>query len=151
MRSAGRGSRALRSTTSATSRVPPESPFWDLDKHTGGDTRKCEDRATGIVAENLERLWAGRDDLENRTRVGAPGNVSGRRRAPRYRQENNPPPEGLRTEVPVCAYLSGSAGCDTASATSPARPSSAVWTARSPSERMPTSRLSRFSTIRRRT
>jgi D-2-hydroxyacid dehydrogenase (NADP+) len=51
--------------------LPPESPFWDLDNvfitpHTGGETRKYEDRVTGVVAENLERLWAGRDDLENR-------------------------------------------------------------------------------------
>ena len=46
--------------------------FWDLDNvlittpHTGGETRKYEDRVTGIVVENLERLWAGRDDLVNR-------------------------------------------------------------------------------------
>lgn len=51
--------------------LPPESRFWDLDNvlitpHTGGETRKYEDRVTGIVVENLERLWAGRDDLVNR-------------------------------------------------------------------------------------
>ena len=37
-----------------------------ITPHTGGETRKYEDRVTGIVAENLERLWAGRDDLVNR-------------------------------------------------------------------------------------
>jgi phosphoglycerate dehydrogenase-like enzyme len=37
-----------------------------ITPHTGGETRKYEDRVTGIVVENLERLWAGRDDLVNR-------------------------------------------------------------------------------------
>ena len=51
--------------------LPPQSPFWNLDNifitpHTGGETRKYEDNVTGFVAANLERLWAGRNDLVNR-------------------------------------------------------------------------------------
>ena len=51
--------------------LPADSPFWDLDNilitpHTGGETRKYEDKVTGFVVENLERIWAGRSDLVNR-------------------------------------------------------------------------------------
>ena len=50
--------------------LPPESRFWDLENllitpHTGGETRKYEDNVTGFLAENLQRLEAGRADLVN--------------------------------------------------------------------------------------
>jgi len=50
--------------------LPPESAFWDLPNllitpHTGGETRKYEDNVTGFLAENLQRLDAGRADLVN--------------------------------------------------------------------------------------
>jgi phosphoglycerate dehydrogenase-like enzyme len=51
--------------------LPADSPFWDIPNvfitpHTGGETRKYEINVTGYVAENIERIWAGREDLVNR-------------------------------------------------------------------------------------
>lgn len=50
--------------------LPSDSPFWSIENliitpHTGGETRKYEINVTGYVAENIDRLLAGRDGLYN--------------------------------------------------------------------------------------
>lgn len=47
-----------------------DSALWDfsnviLTPHTGGETRAYEDRVVEILADNLQRLWNGEDELRN--------------------------------------------------------------------------------------
>ena len=51
--------------------LPANSPFWALDNlvitpHSAGETRKYEDNVIDILLSNLEKLWAGNTDLNNR-------------------------------------------------------------------------------------
>jgi D-2-hydroxyacid dehydrogenase (NADP+) len=51
--------------------LPASSPFWALANvlvtpHAAGETRRYEDNIVDILSKNLDRLWAGRDDLVNR-------------------------------------------------------------------------------------
>ena len=51
--------------------LPANSPFWGLDNllitpHSAGETRKYEDNVIDILVANLDKLWAGNTDLNNR-------------------------------------------------------------------------------------
>ena len=51
--------------------LPVNSPFWTLDNllitpHSAGETRKYEDNVIDILVANLDTLWAGSTDLNNR-------------------------------------------------------------------------------------
>nr|HIA88399.1 D-2-hydroxyacid dehydrogenase [Gammaproteobacteria bacterium] len=51
--------------------LPANSPFWALDNllitpHSAGETRKYEDNVIDILVANLDKLWAGNTDLNNR-------------------------------------------------------------------------------------
>ena len=51
--------------------LPANSPFWTLDNllitpHSAGETRKYEDNVIDILVANLDKLWAGNTDLQNR-------------------------------------------------------------------------------------
>jgi phosphoglycerate dehydrogenase-like enzyme len=50
--------------------LPPASPLWRapnllLTPHTGGETRRYEDRVIDLLLENLDRLWRGGAELRN--------------------------------------------------------------------------------------
>jgi phosphoglycerate dehydrogenase-like enzyme len=50
--------------------LPPNSPLWDapnllLTPHTGGETRRYEDRVIDLLLENLDRMWRGEAELRN--------------------------------------------------------------------------------------
>ena len=50
--------------------LPPDSPLWDvpnllLTPHTGGETRRYEDRVIDLMLENLDRMWRGEAELRN--------------------------------------------------------------------------------------
>ncbi|MGI9476424.1 MAG: D-2-hydroxyacid dehydrogenase, partial [Hyphomicrobiaceae bacterium] len=51
--------------------LPETSMLWGIDNiiltpHSGGETRAYEDNVVDILAENLDRLWRGDDDLLHR-------------------------------------------------------------------------------------
>ncbi len=50
--------------------LPAASPLWTTPRlfitpHSAGETQRYEDNVIDLMMENLERLWAGRNDLKN--------------------------------------------------------------------------------------
>ena len=50
--------------------LPVDSPFWSIENlvitpHSAGETRKYEDNVIDILIQNLDRLWAGNEELVN--------------------------------------------------------------------------------------
>ena len=50
--------------------LPVDSPFWSMENlvitpHSAGETRKYEDNVIDILIQNLDRLWAGNEELVN--------------------------------------------------------------------------------------
>jgi phosphoglycerate dehydrogenase-like enzyme len=50
--------------------LPPASPLWAMEHvlitpHTGGETRRYEDKVIAILRDNLARLWRGEEPLRN--------------------------------------------------------------------------------------
>ena len=50
--------------------LPTNSPLWNMENviitpHTGGETRRYEERVIAILCENLNRLWRGEEILIN--------------------------------------------------------------------------------------
>ncbi|MCA9968289.1 MAG: glyoxylate/hydroxypyruvate reductase A, partial [Anaerolineales bacterium] len=50
--------------------LPTDSPLWAMENviitpHTGGETRRYEERVIAILCENLNRLWRGEEILIN--------------------------------------------------------------------------------------
>jgi D-2-hydroxyacid dehydrogenase (NADP+) len=53
--------------------LPKNSPLWSMPNvfitpHTGGETRKYEAKVARILETNLNKIWAGEDDLLNEVR-----------------------------------------------------------------------------------
>jgi phosphoglycerate dehydrogenase-like enzyme len=50
--------------------LPVDSPFWSMENliitpHSAGETRKYEDNVLDILIQNIDRLWAGNEELVN--------------------------------------------------------------------------------------
>ena len=50
--------------------LPVDAPFWEMENliitpHSAGETRKYEDNVLDILIQNIDRLWAGNEELVN--------------------------------------------------------------------------------------
>ena len=50
--------------------LPADAPFWEMENliitpHSAGETRKYEDNVLDILIQNIDRLWAGNEELVN--------------------------------------------------------------------------------------